>query len=195
MTKNPTYLPRLCVTAENKYVINDHSKRYFELISVLFMKIFELQAEQGSVDLNVTLQLLLSLNSDISDINGAEQSADHVIRLIAAVFRLHEVVRIAIGYVAVLQLSPKLCGSLFRFLRGWSFKYLLLRDPGYLRSSYSAPSLTIYKAFGLEALGCHWFFDFFIQITACHIEAFKVEPIVINEIMGVLTSLSKDYNK
>ena len=141
------------------------------------------QAQQGQMDLNVTLQLLASPQSNISDVNGAEQSADHTIRLIAAVFRLCEVAKIAINYNAAQHLSPELCSTVIWFLHRWALCYLLPRE-----NHYAEISLTFLHAFS-DSPGCQWTINFILENVECNIKAFKGEPSLIKEIMQLLVVL------
>ncbi|OXU22639.1 hypothetical protein TSAR_013645 [Trichomalopsis sarcophagae] len=142
------------------------------------------QSQQGQMDLNVTLQLLASPQSNIADVNGAEQSADHVIRLIAAVFRLSEVAKVAISYNAAQHLSPELCSSIIWFLHRWSLSYLM-PDQGL----YACLSSTLMQAFGENTPGSQWTLNFLVEKIECNLNAFKGEPSLIKETMKLLLVL------
>lgn len=142
------------------------------------------------MDLNVTLELLASPQKDISDINGAEQSADHVIRLISAVFRLSEIAKTAINYNAAQHLSPELCSSIIWFLQRWSLVYLMPKE-----TSYAELSTTILQAFGEDTPGCVWTVNFLIEKLECNINAFKGEPNIIKETMKMVNALVDSNEK
>ncbi|KAJ8667435.1 hypothetical protein QAD02_009098 [Eretmocerus hayati] len=148
------------------------------------------QAQQGPMDLNATLQLLASPQSNISDINGAEQSADHTVRLIASVFRLSEVAKIAINLNAAQHLSPELCSTIIWFLHRWSLSYLMPKE-----SMYTELSTTLLEAFGEDSPGCQWTFNFLIDKIMCYIKAFKGEPSLIKETMQLLVVLVDSTDK
>ena len=142
------------------------------------------------MDINATLQLLASPQSNIADINGADESADHVIRLISAVFRLSEVTKIAISYNAAQHLSPELCSSIVWFLQRWALNYLMLRE-----QSYSEISTTLIQAFGEETPGCRWTLNFLIDKVICNVNGFKGEHNLIKETMKLLITLVDTSSK
>ncbi|XP_014203920.1 exportin-4-like [Copidosoma floridanum] len=142
------------------------------------------QARQGHMDLNVTLELLASPQKDVTEVNGAEQSADHVIRLISAVYRLSEIAKTAINYNAAQHLSPELCSSIIWFLHRWSLVYLMPKE-----STYAELSTTILQAFGEDTPGCAWTLNFLVEKIECNINAFKGEPNLIKETMKLLSTL------
>ncbi|KAL7287451.1 hypothetical protein TKK_0018556 [Trichogramma kaykai] len=148
------------------------------------------QIREGSMDINVTLQLFASPQSNISDIAGAEQSADHVIRLTAAVFRLSEVTKIAISYNAAQHLSPELCSSILWFMHRWALSYLMIKE-----TNYNEISTTLLEACGEESQGSPWTLNFLVDKIICHIQAFKGEAAVTDEIHKLLLSLVKVPNK
>lgn len=134
--------------------------------------------------MNVTLQLLAAPQSNLSDVNGAEQSADHVIRLIAAVFRLSETAKIAINYNAAQHLSPELCSTIIWFLHRWSLSYLIPNE-----NNYTELSTTLLQAFGDGTPGAQWTLNFLVEKIECNIKAFKGEPTLIKETMQLLVVL------
>ncbi|CAB0028566.1 unnamed protein product [Trichogramma brassicae] len=148
------------------------------------------QIRDGSMDINVTLQLFASPQSNISDIAGAEQSADHVIRLTAAVFRLSEVTKIDISYNAAQHLSPELCSSILWFMHRWSLSYLMIKE-----TNYNEISTTLLEAFGEESQGSPWTLNFLVDKIICHIQAFKGEAAVTDEIRKLILSLVNVTNK
>ncbi|XP_023705271.1 exportin-4-like, partial [Cryptotermes secundus] len=84
-----------------------------------------LQASSGHVNVETTLKLLASPTHQLPDIPGADESSDHVVRLVASVFRLCEVERRAVEVKLGHLLSPELGCTIMWFLRRWSLSYLL----------------------------------------------------------------------
>ena len=82
-------------------------------------------SQASSINMDTTMKVLASPDHHIVDIPGAEQSSDHLIRLIAALFRLCEVEKKAgeakLGHL----LSPEVGRSLMWCLKRWSSCYLL----------------------------------------------------------------------
>lgn len=142
------------------------------------------------MDVNVTLQLLASPQSDISEINGAEESADHVIRLIAAVFRLCEFEKKAIAANLTSLLSPELSCTIIWFLHRWSLRYLLI-----VENHYSEISTTILEAYGEESPAALWTMNYLLEKITCNINAFKSEPTLIKYTIQLLVALVKYRNK
>lgn len=142
------------------------------------------QQRQGHFDINLTLQLLASPGSDIGDITGAEQSADHMIRLIAGVFRLAEVAKRTIAANASHHLSPELCSTVVWFLHRWSLSYLLPKE-----SYYAEISPTLLQAFGEDTPGAQWSVTFVLEQIQCYLNAFKGEPKLVKGLVDLLTSL------
>ncbi|XP_063971922.1 exportin-4-like isoform X2 [Diachasmimorpha longicaudata] len=142
------------------------------------------QPQQGRVDVNVSLQLLASLGHNISEIQGAEESADHVIRLISAVFRLSEIEKIAIGANIADTLSPELSSTIVWFLHRWSLSYLVPSE-----TYYSEISPTFLQAFGKDSPGAPWMVNFLIEKVECNVNTFKGEPKLIQDTMQMLVAL------
>lgn len=136
---------------------------------------------------NVTLQLLASPQSDISDVQGAEQSADHVIRLIAAVFRLCEIEKSAIEANYANMLSPELSTSILWFLHRWSLCYFLP-----VESNYCVISPMILQAFGEENPGAVWCCNFLLEKINYTINTFKGEPALVSETLLILDAIAEN---
>ena len=144
----------------------------------------------GQVDVNTSLQLLASTQSSLSDINNADQRADHVIRLTATVFRLCEIEKIAIKANAAHILSPELSSTIMWFLHRWSLNYLMPSE-----SYYSEISMTLLLAFGEESPGALWTLNFLLEKIEYNIDAFKGEQTLITETMNLLKTLVKSQTK
>ncbi|XP_015117470.1 exportin-4 [Diachasma alloeum] len=148
------------------------------------------QPQQGRVDVNVSLQLLASLGHNISEIQGAEESADHVIRLISTVFRLCEIEKTAIGANIADTLSPELSSTIVWFLHRWSLSYLLPTE-----NYYSEISPTLLQAFGDDSPGAPWIVNFLIEKVECNVNTFKGEQNLIKDTMQLLVALVESQSK
>ncbi|XP_015609401.1 exportin-4 isoform X2 [Cephus cinctus] len=148
------------------------------------------QVQQGHVDVNITLQLLASPQNNLSDINGAEQSADHIIRLVAAVFRLCEVEKIAMSADMESLLSPELSITIVWFLHRWSLSYLLP-----IETYYSEISTILLQAFGEDSPGALWTVNFLLEKVECNISSCKDEPALVKETVQLLVALIESQPK
>ncbi|XP_012280513.1 exportin-4 isoform X2 [Orussus abietinus] len=142
------------------------------------------QAHRGEVDINVTLQLFASPQSSLADINGAEQSADHIVRLISAVFRLCEIEKAAISANISNMLSPELSSTIVWFLHRWSLSYLMP-----IENCYDEISINLLQAFGQDSQGALWTMNFLMEKVRCNISVFKNEPTLMKETMKLLSAL------
>lgn len=136
------------------------------------------------------MQLLASPQNSITEINGAEQSADHVIRLVSSVFRLCYIEKIAISANLSNILSPELSSTIVWFLKRWSLSYLLPKE-----SLYSEISTTLLQAFGEDTPGALWTVSFLLEKIESNINAFKGEPNLIKETMQLLVALVEPQAK
>lgn len=82
-------------------------------------------SQASSINMDTTMKVLASPDHHILDIPGAEQSSDHIIRLIAALFRLCEVEKKAAEAKLGHLLSPEVGRSLMWCLKRWCGCYLL----------------------------------------------------------------------
>lgn len=136
------------------------------------------------------MQLLASPQSNLSDINGAEQSADHVVRLTAAVFRISEIEKMAIEANAAYILSPELSSSIMYFLHNWSLNYLMPNE-----ANYSEISTIFLQAFGEESPGGAWTVNFLLEKVLYMIESFKGEQTLLLLIIQLLSALAQSQTK
>nr|XP_012135271.1 PREDICTED: exportin-4-like isoform X2 [Megachile rotundata] len=143
------------------------------------------QAQEGKVDVNLTLQFLASSDNISSDININTESIDHVIRLIADVFRLCAIEKTAISIHLDSMLSPELSCTITWFLCKLSLNYLPLVESHYLE----IPPIFI-KAFG-DTPGVSWIVNFLIEKVEFNISTFKSEPALMTETINLLLSLVK----
>ncbi|CAD6221300.1 GSCOCG00005136001-RA-CDS [Cotesia congregata] len=140
--------------------------------------------QQGKSDVNVSLQLMASPQCNLSDIPGAEESSDHVIRLTAAIFRLCEIKRSAIEANLANLLSPELISSVVWFLHRWSLSYLLPTE-----NYYSEISTTLIQAFGTDGAGAQWAVNFLLDNIKCIINVFKGEETLAEDTVKLLVGL------
>ncbi|KAH0541119.1 exportin-4-like [Cotesia glomerata] len=154
------------------------------LIPAQMIKYSMEQAEQGKSDVNVSLQLMASPQCNLSDIPGAEESSDHVIRLTAAIFRLCEIERSAIEANLANLLSPELISSVVWFLHRWSLSYLLPTE-----NYYSEISTTLIQAFGTDGAGAQWAVNFLLDNIKCIINVFKGEETLAEDTVKLLVGL------
>ncbi|KAL0106778.1 hypothetical protein PUN28_015377 [Cardiocondyla obscurior] len=142
------------------------------------------QSREGNVDVNRTLEFLVSSQNVQSDISSPTDSIDQVIRLITAVFRLCTIEKTAISIHLENILSPELSSTIIWFLHRWSEIYLLPTE-----DYYSELSTTLLHAFGEDGPGALWSMNFLLDKVICNINAFKSEPTLIDETIKLLISL------
>ncbi|KAG7189043.1 hypothetical protein KM043_008634 [Ampulex compressa] len=136
------------------------------------------------VDMNLTLQLLASSENVQSDFNVANEPVDHVIRLIADIFRLCAIEKTAMSIHLEGILSPELSNTIVWFLRRWSLNYLLLSE-----DLCREISTTILLAFGEEGPSVFWTVNFLLDKIYCNINMFRSEPALIEETINLLLAL------
>ncbi|KAF3420096.1 hypothetical protein E2986_07329 [Frieseomelitta varia] len=142
------------------------------------------QVQQGKVDMNFTLQFLASSENISSSIDIATESVDHVIRLVASIFRLCVIEKAAMSVLLDNILSPELSCTIIWFLHKWSSHYLLS-----IEYHYSEISLTFLHTFGENTPGATWAINFLLEKIEFNINAFKSEPAVMEETIKLLISL------
>ncbi|KAK1126040.1 hypothetical protein K0M31_005568 [Melipona bicolor] len=142
------------------------------------------QVQQGKVDMNFTLQFLASSENISSSIDIATESVDHVIRLVASIFRLCVIEKAAMSVLLDNILSPELSCTIIWFLHKWSSHYLLS-----IEYHYSEISLTFLHTFGENTPGATWTINFLLEKIEFNINAFKSEPAVMEETIKLLISL------
>lgn len=142
------------------------------------------QSREGNVDVNRTLEFLVSSQNVQSDISSPTDSIDRVIRLITSIFRLCTIEKTAISIHLENILSPELSSTIIWFLHRWSEIYLLPTE-----DYYSELSTTLLHAFGEDGPGALWSMNFLLDKVICNINAFKSEPALIDETIKLLISL------
>ncbi|GAB1860941.1 Exportin-4 [Camponotus japonicus] len=148
------------------------------------------QSREGNVDVNRTLEFLVSSQNIQSDISSPAASIDRVIRLITCVFRLCALEKTVISIHAENVLSPELSSTIIWFLHIWSQSYLLPTEV-----YYSEISTTILQAFGEDSPGALWTMNFLLDKVICNINTFKSEPAVIKETIKLLITLVESQTK
>ncbi|KAM0733116.1 Exportin-4 [Formica fusca] len=148
------------------------------------------QSREGNVDVNHTLEFLVSSQNIQSDISSPAASIDRVIRLITCIFRLCALEKTIISIHAENVLSPELSSTIIWFLHIWSQSYLLPTEV-----YYSEISTTILQAFGEDSPGALWTMNFLLEKVICNINTFKSEPAVIKETIKLLITLVESQTK
>lgn len=146
--------------------------------------------QQENVDVNRTLRFLVYSQDVQSNISSPTNSIDHVIRLIAGIFRLCSVEKTAISIRLENTLSPELSNTMIWFLHRWSDSYLLP-----LEVYYSEISTTILQAFGEDSPGALWTMNFLLEKVVYNINAFKGEPALIKATLKLLIALTGTQKK
>ncbi|CAM1293141.1 XPO4 (predicted) [Pycnogonum litorale] len=142
------------------------------------------QHSSSKTDVNVTLQVLASPSSQVSNIPGGDQTSDHVIRLISSVFRLCEVERRALESKMSHLLSPEVGTTLMWFLKRFSITYLLPDE-----NCYSEISPTIVAAFGRDSDAGVWTLNFILSKICSNLFVWNSEPFLMDETIACLISL------
>ncbi|XP_054273696.1 exportin-4-like [Macrosteles quadrilineatus] len=142
------------------------------------------QSTNNSVNIDTTLALLGSPSQSISEIPGAEQSADHVVRLVAAVLRYCEVEMKVVEAKLAHLLSPQVSSTVLWFLRQWALSYLLPTE-----TYYSEISLPLVTAFGQGTNGAMWTTNYLLKKVESNLTSFSWEPNLVKESVQLLTSL------
>lgn len=151
-----------------------------------------LYSQQQASDLEVSMKLLASPAQTISEIPNAENMSDHVVRLVAAVFRLCEIERKAIDAKLGKFLSPEVSSSLIFFLRVWSDSYVWTS-----LEYYSDMSEVLKQAFGEETPGGVWTINFILNKIVHNIQNFSsaFENDVLDDTMDLFVGLVKNAKK
>ncbi|XP_018372809.1 PREDICTED: exportin-4-like [Trachymyrmex cornetzi] len=144
------------------------------------------QSREGNVDVNRTLEFLVSSQNVQSDISSPSASIDQVIRLVTGIFRLCTIEKTAISIHLENILSPELSSTIIWFLHRWSEVYLIPNE-----NYYNELSTTLMHAFGDDGPGALWSMNFLLDKIICNINAFKSELALIDETIKLLISLVK----
>ncbi|XP_076244217.1 exportin-4 isoform X2 [Calliopsis andreniformis] len=141
------------------------------------------QEEQGKTDMQNTFQFLASSETISSRVNVPIESVDHVVRLTADVFRLCTIEKTAISIRIDSILSPELSSTIMWFLRRWSLNYLTIE------ANQSEMSMTFVEVFGENSSRALWITNFLLENIEYNINAFKSEPVLMEETVQLLLSL------
>ncbi|XP_059607910.1 exportin-4-like [Phlebotomus argentipes] len=148
------------------------------------------QVTTGGADITTSLKVLASPASSIFEIPTAEQTADHVIRIVAAVLRYCEIEQSAIEAKMTHLLSPEVSASTVWFLRFWANSYLLPQPECYANMSESLKA-----AFGLNTPGGEWTMNYLLKKIYVNVQSFTGELGVIDDSIKLLVSLVRRNHK
>ncbi|XP_069695986.1 exportin-4-like isoform X2 [Periplaneta americana] len=166
------------------HVISMDSEGETALIPSEIMHYSIQQASSGQVNVETTLNLLASPGHHLLDIPGADESSDHVVRLVASVFRLCEVemraVQVKLGHL----LSPEVGSTIMWFLRRWSLSYLLP-----VETYYSEMSMALLAAFGKDTEGATWTMNFLLSKVESNLCSFSSEPGLVKDTVRLFIAL------
>jgi len=140
--------------------------------------------QAAGVDVAKSLEVLASPGQPASEIAGHE-SADHILRLVGAVFRLSEVEKRALEAGLASLWSPEVSSSLMWFLRRWSLTYLATQE-GY----YQEISQALCTAFGRDTEGAAWTVTFLLEKILSNLSRLGSEPGVVEDTTRLLVSLA-----
>nr|XP_031849996.1 exportin-4-like isoform X2 [Nomia melanderi] len=177
----------LLVTA---HVLCMESTGEIALIPTEIIKYSMEQANQGKINVDLTLQLLVASEDVSSDMNVAIESIDHVIHFVTNIFRLCAIEKTAISVGLGSVLSPVLSCTIVWFLQRWSFSYLLPREKDYFEISP-----TFLEVFGEDSHGALWAINFLLDKIEYNINSFRSEPTIMQETIELLISLVTSKSK
>lgn len=142
------------------------------------------QMTTGGADITTSLKLLASPGASVYEIPTAEQTADHVIRIVASVLRYCEIEQGAIEAKMTHCLSPEVSGSAVWFLKFWAKSYLLPQPENYTKMSE-----TLKSAFGLNTPGGEWTMNYLLKKIYINVQSFTGEEALIDDSIKLLVSL------
>ncbi|XP_013778949.1 exportin-4-like [Limulus polyphemus] len=146
--------------------------------------------QAGRVSLNTTLQVLASPSHRAADIPGVDQNTDHVVRLIAAVFRMCEVEKRAIEANLTHVLSPEVATTLVWYIKRWAVTYLLPNE-----SYYTEMSMTLTGAFGKDSEAGLWTLNFLISKLETNLTRWSHEHKLAIETSQTLVSVLNNVER
>lgn len=133
---------------------------------------------------DITLKVLASPHLPITEISGAVDSADHVVRLVSAVLRLCEVERKVVEAKLTQLLSPEVGASILWFLKIWSLAYLLPNE-----TYYAEMSMPFLSAFGQHSEGAMWTVNYLLGKVESNLRTFSSEPAITDGSVQLLIGL------
>jgi len=140
--------------------------------------------------MDCTLKFLISSQNVGLILNHSTQSVDHVVRLIANVFRLCTIEKTLISLNLQNIISPELNSTITWFLNRILQSYILPYEV-----SYTEISTTILQVFGEDSPAASWVLNFLLDRILCNIKIFKNEPEIIKQTTQLLISLVETKNK
>ncbi|XP_046399517.1 exportin-4-like [Ischnura elegans] len=118
------------------------------------------------------------------------ENVDHVIRLVAAMFRVSEVERQAYESNLGHLLSPEVSCTLLWFLRRWALSYLLPNE-----TFYSEMSMTLVSAFGRDTEAASWTVSFILSKVQSNLQFCGSEQGIIKDTTLLLSALVETKDK
>ncbi|XP_076466305.1 exportin-4-like isoform X2 [Babylonia areolata] len=147
-------------------------------------------AQNNSVDLQKTMQLLASGSQSVASSAEAYTHTDKVIRLIVSVLRLCQIETQALAAGLSLYLSPQVASTVMCFLRRWAAAYLLPNE-----SYYSQMSPVFSSAFGRDSEGGKWTVNFLLQKIVSNVSVWSSETSVMTDTLMMLVTLVDNKTK
>ncbi|XP_014251089.1 exportin-4-like [Cimex lectularius] len=136
---------------------------------------------QQKASVETTLKLLVS---PISEVPGAEEAADHIVRIVAAMLRLSEL-ELKVNQVNLEPgFSTQIAENIMWFFRVWSFSYLMPTE-----SYYAEISMALNCAFGQNSEGALWIVNNLLRKIEFNLRFYRSEVILIKETIQLLISL------
>lgn len=144
----------------------------------------------GEIDSTTTVQLICT-HGFSADAAHTLERCDHVVRLVAAVFRLSEVERQA-AFIKelIVTMSPNLACNIMWFMRRWASCFLLPEERYY---SEISPSLIV--AFGRDGEGSIWCTNFLLSKVEGNLNCFNFDADVVKSTSEMLLSLVDSKEK
>nr|CAB3267795.1 exportin-4-like [Phallusia mammillata] len=140
--------------------------------------------QKSTINESVTLQVLGSPTQKLSEIPGAEQSTDYIVRLTSAVIRLSQVESDALESNMMEILSPQLARDLMWFFKLWAATYLQ-----YAEDFYKELSPVLSSAFGRNSQGAKWLTNFLITKIYLSLSFWTAEIAVLDNTTSLLLTL------
>ncbi|XP_055939615.1 exportin-4-like [Argiope bruennichi] len=164
------------------HLLTSISEGETSLIPIEIIRFCASQAD--NINLQTTLQVLASPTHRASDIPGAEQTTDPVVRLISAVFRMCEVEKRALEANLTHLLSPEVSLTLVWFLGRFSVCYLLPNE-----TYYNEMSVILTQAFGKDTEAGLWTLDYVIGKLESNLSLWSSESKLVIETAHTLTTV------
>lgn len=141
-------------------------------------------AQAKSVDLQLTLQLLMASAQPFGATSDHQASADKVICLISSILHLCEVETRAMDAKLSFCLSPQVAATAMWALTRWAAAYLLPNE-----NYYAQMSETFSSAFGQDSDSGRWIVDFLLQKIAFNLQIWNGEPQVMADSLQLFVTM------